>query len=567
MGIKLRPYQEDIVRRVLADWDTGYTDVLVTAATGAGKTIVALEILDRAIGDSHRRALILSHRDELVQQPVDRLCQFWPHRAGQAGIVKAQQDDVQAQIISASVQTLVNPQRLQGILDHGPIAFLWIDECHHSTAPTYMRVYEALRAANPDLKHLGVTATPLRSDGIGLHNVYQKESARYGIKELVNLGWLCPPRWLAIQTGISLKGVRSNRRADGDYDFSPRRLANVFETDNCFELVAESHKRFAGDRLALAFTPSVEGAHRLAEKFNAADIPAAAADGGTDHQQRGQILRDLRNGKIRVAVNCQLWTEGVDIPEISCIHMVRPTRSDSLYVQCVGRGLRIVPGKEDCLILDYCPVDTRNVVMLGDVLAGQEIRREVYMKPESVPGEVAGGFTFDQSGLRTLEGDPAELISRRLDYLSASPWRWIRHPSGWMFISLGPGSTDRVDRTLAMSPIRDTMSLFLLYRRPGEVWKVHQFREGTFEELSEAAEAYLEYRGNLPLIKRNLAWQHEPATEPQRRYAISLGCWEPGMSRGDCANAITATLALKVLRERGYLDACDRARESVSIAV
>lgn len=558
--LKLRPYQTDTIRRVIADWDAGHTDVLVTMATGGGKTIVFLEILDRVLDSPGKRALILAHRQELIHQPVERLYQFWPHRHGQAGIVMAESDEAHAPIVVATVQTLNSGDRLESLLAYGAIDYIISDECHHIVADSYLAVLEKLRDANPELRHLGVTATPFRSDEVGLGNVFEKESARYGIRELVQLGWLCPPRWLAVQTGISLKGVRSYAGSDGR-DYSLKQLANVFETDNCFELVAESHRKYADGRKALAFTPSVDGAYRLAEKFREAGIPAAAADGTTAKSERAQILRSLRKGDLHVAVNCGIWTEGVDIPEVSCIHMVRPTQSDGLYVQCVGRGLRPVPGKEDALILDYAPKEVRNVVMLGDVLAGREseeqadINPDVFLvDPEAGEGELVGGFTFDMSGFKLLTGDPAELISRALNYMAATPWRWSRDSSGWLFIGLGKGSDD-VDRTVAMSPADETMSLYLVARKPEErSYRAYPWKEGSFEELTLEAERYFERRGNPILAQKQQRWRKEPSTDKQERFAKRLGCWKRGMSRGECAEAITATLALEALGKRGYLN-------------
>jgi ATP-dependent helicase IRC3 len=115
----------------------------------------------------------------------------------------------------------------------------------------------------------------------------------------------------------------------------------------------------------------VAGAYALAEAFNAAGFSAMAADGTTDKQVRRQILADFRAGKFQVLVNCGLWTEGLDVPEIACIHLARPTKSDGLYIQMVGRGLRPVTNKTDCLILDYLPADARNVAMLGDISAAR----------------------------------------------------------------------------------------------------------------------------------------------------------------------------------------------------
>ena len=366
MTVQLRPYQRQTIDAIKADWNAGFTDVMTTVATGGGKTVIFLQLLDEVLQDG-ARAMILAHRNELIQQPYDRRGQFWPHRQERAGIVMADRNETWAQLVIGTVQTLQSEKRLAQVLRSGPIDYLVIDEAHHAVAGGYQQVLAALKDCNPQLRHLGVTATPLRADEKGLREIYQKESAHFGIKELVKQGYLAPPRWLAIQTGISLADIRT-QGSGADRDFSAKQLANVFETSNCFDLVVESHKQYANGRQSVAFTVSVEGAYQLAETFKAAGIAAAAADGKTAMADRRQLLNDFRTGKFQVLCNVALWTEGLDLPEISCVHQVRPTQSDGLYTQMIGRGLRLFPGKIDALILDYAPVDSRNIALMCDGL-------------------------------------------------------------------------------------------------------------------------------------------------------------------------------------------------------
>ncbi|GIV73515.1 DEAD/DEAH box helicase [Caldilinea sp.] len=548
-SFRLRPYQREAIDAVKRDWQDGYTDVLVTAATGAGKTQVFLQLLDEVLQEN-QRALILAHRQELIHQPYERLGEFWPHRQRQAGILMGDLDQCDAQIVIATVQTLQNEARLARLLQHGPIDYLIHDEAHHAVAKGHRDVIAALKDVNPELRHLGVTATPIRADEVGLRTIYQKESAHYGIRELVKLGYLAPPRWLAIQTGISLAGIRS-QGCGPERDFNQKQLADVYETANCFELVVESHRRYAADRKAIAFTVSVDGAYELAAAFNRAGIPAAAADGTTDKAARRQILNDFRSGRYQVLVNALLWTEGLDLPEVSCVHQVRPTRSDGLYTQMIGRALRLFPGKTDALILDYAPLDSRNIAMLGDVL-GVEARKEAYIKPGGTPGEVVGGFTFDGQ-VKWLQGNPMEIVSRQLDYLAATPWRWAQPlgRTGPMVLGLGPGA-DGVDRTLVISPPGEEMDVWLVARRDGERWhRAYHVMRGTFEECSEWANDYADQRGNAVLARKQAAWRDSPTSEEQVKFARRLGVWQEGMTRGECAEAITCKLALDALRRKG----------------
>lgn len=323
---ELRPYQTQAVRDVLAAWETS-PSLLGVAATGAGKTVIFLalakELTER---DPSARVLILAHREELLDQPVERAALFGPEFAAHLGIVAAERDQYDARVVVASVQTVRQTKRLERILSAGVITHVITDEAHHATATSYRTVYEALRAANTELRHLGVTATPKRTDHEGLVAIFGSVVFKYGIKELVGLGYLVPFKALAVETGISLQGVHVDA---GDYRVSD--LRKVFELDNCFELVAETHLRYAPGRRGLAFTASVAGAYRLAEVLSEAGISAAAADGTTPKEERREILRRFRAGELDILVNCGLWTEGLDVPEVSVIHQVRPTKSDLVY--------------------------------------------------------------------------------------------------------------------------------------------------------------------------------------------------------------------------------------------
>lgn len=544
--MKLRPYQRQTIDSIRSAWNDGAADVLAVLATGMGKTAIFLGMIDEILQEQpDARFLVVAHRKELIEQPIERIAEFWPQRAGQVGIVMAGQNECDRPITVATIQTLQSAGRIEQIASHGVIDYLIVDEAHHASADGYLSVIESLKDFNPRLKHLGVTATPVRSDGDGLP--YDKKVAHFGVREGVRDGWLAPPRWLAIQTGINLAGVPVYG-SGSSRDFSQKALVDVYETSNCFDLVAESHQKYAAGRKALAFVSSVDGAYRLADTLNEAGIPAIAADGTTPKDERKQILDDFRSGRYDVLVNCALFTEGLDVPEVSCIHQVRPTKSDSLYLQMIGRGLRLFPGKEDALILDYAPADARNVTMLGDVL-GIDAKKEAYIEESEEEGFVIAGFTFD-GDVRWMNGNPMEIVSRQLDYLNMSPWRW-RKPdgnTGPMVLGLGPGD-DGIDRSLVMSAPGSEMNVWLVAKKEDERWhKAYRVLSGTFEQCSEWAEDYAEQRGNTILARKQQRWRNNLASDGQIKYARRLGIWQPGMTKGDCADAITAKLALNAVK-------------------
>lgn len=199
--------------------------------------------------------------------------------------------------------------------------------------------------------------------------------------------------------------------------------------------------------------------------------------------------------------------------------------------------------------------------MMGDVL-GTPLRKDAYVEEKELEGEVLGGFTFDGS-YNWLEGNPAEIISRQLNYLDVSPWSWYRR-DGYMSLGLGKGSDD-VERTLVIGPPQDgMMSLYLVARRDGErSWRAYDALVGaTWAEISEWAEDYAGKRGNAVLAAKSRSWRRQPTTDAQIKYAKRIkGAYKPGMSKGELAQSITHALALqsierlqqaRLLSEREY---------------
>ena len=571
--MKLRPYQVDAVNAVMRDWQT-HPDVLGVAATGAGKTQIFLAILQQVCSPAllpESRALIIAHRQELIDQPVERAA-GWPGWDIPMGVVMGDRDECDRPITVATVQTLSSEKRLAGLLKYGAIDYLITDEAHHVNADSYLALVERLRQVNPNLRHLGVTATPFRADGDGLSRVFAHVSFHISIADLVKLHYLTQPRWLGIATGISLKGVES--RAG---DFVQSQLAQRFDTPEGRAVITQSYREYAQGRRAIAFTASVAGAHALAAAFNDQGVVAAAIDGTTPKDERRRILKRYRAGEITVLANCQVLTEGFDAPGTSCVLMCRPTRSDSLYVQMIGRGLRpaggdpLRPGMalagEDCLILDFQPEGARNVVMAGDVLGlPLEQRRAArdLMKEKAEPGDVQLGFTFDGEHF-DAGGTPLEIIARQLDYLQASPFVWERK-DGWLVLGLGEAS-DGKDRILAITPPDESgqMTLHGLWREkvPGfdgtprwGSWRSAELKTSTsLEELGAEGELRAAKFGAGVLMNKGRGWREQPATDGQVAYLRRLMPREARKELGQHLTKGTAASLITYYQARAVL--CD----------
>lgn len=546
----LRPYQLEANAAISRAWSEATNDVLLVAATGAGKTNMFLRLLvDELTAHPERRALILAHRRELIDQPLQRIGSIAPDWleasfAPRVGIVMAERNEPSCQITIATVQSLTGRSaaakaagrwpRIEALLAHGLIDYLVIDEAHHATADSYLTIWRQLREANPNLRNLGVTATPIRADGEGLSTVYEHVAARITIADLVKLHYLVQPRWLAIDTGISLKGVGSS---GGDY--SPGDLAKRFDTPRGRRIIVESYQQYAAGRRSIAFTASVEGAHDLAEAFQLAGVKAAAIDANTPKAERAQLVNGFRSGAITILCNVDVLTEGFDAPGASCVLMCRPTKSDGRYIQCMGRGLRPVNGiaepGEDCIILDFLPEDVRNIVMAGDVLGvpkaqSDALRTMIEEREENEDGELSQlGFTFDGERL-DYGGTPLEIVARQLDYLNASRWQWDRR-DGWMTLGLGPGD-DGIERSLAIVPCEGGHVLYGMARKPiGEdergkmrygSWQRVLCQQGQLDELCALAESKADRYAVQTLAAKGRSWHKGLASEPQINYLRRL---------------------------------------------
>jgi len=221
-----------------------------------------------------------------------------------------------------------------------------VHNCHHSPARSYKRVIDYYRK-NPNLRVLGVTATPDRKDEKALGRIFDAVAYEYQICDAIRDGWLVPirQRFLRVES-LDLSGVRT--ASDGD--LADEQLASVMEAEKtCIGVVNPTYEIAAG-RKTLVFASSVRHAEMMAEMFNG-HRPGCAAFvcGTTGTQERQEIIEAFRAGRIQFLCNCGIATEGFDVPDIQVISMARPTKSRALYAQCIGRGTRPLAGIVDAL--------------------------------------------------------------------------------------------------------------------------------------------------------------------------------------------------------------------------
>ncbi len=333
----LRDYQTNSVSEIRAAFTEGHRAVCYVAPTGSGKTVLFTHIAE-GLFRKGRRAWILCHRRELLAQTSAALAKFGvPH-----GMVSPQYPSDYAQPIQvASIQTIINAKRQEGLeAPHLIIA----DECHHAVSKTWAAVI----GLHPGAKLLGVTATPMRLDGVGLRQVFDAMVLGPTVQGLIDGGHLAKVRCYAPAPLVDLSGVKT---VLGDYALGE--LENRVNRKAVTGDAIGHYRTHVKGAPAIAFCVSVAHAHAVAEEFRTAGYRAAAVDGGMNDADRKARIGGLADGAVQVLTSCELVSEGLDIPIVTAALLLRPTQSLGMHRQQIGRILRPAPGKEYAIVMDH----------------------------------------------------------------------------------------------------------------------------------------------------------------------------------------------------------------------
>lgn len=358
----LRPYQRAAIEAVLGARRGGTKRMLVSLPTGAGKTVIFSHLARLA----RRQVLVLAHREELLGQARDKLERALESGgAGGAGVVSiergAQSASEDAKVLVCSIRSL-HEERLARVIRGRDFGLVIYDECHHAAADDNLRVLRQLGVFDEDWTGtlLGFTATTERGDGKGLKAVFERIVYSRTLPEMIEDGFLCPLRGFRVSTAADLRAVPSG----GGADFPEEALAEAVDIEERNALVARSIQELARDRRTIVFCVSVRHARSLTRALEHIGVPTGMVYGAMKSHDRAQALADFREGRTQALTNVGVLTEGFDDPGVSCIAMARPTRSEGLYAQCVGRGTRLHPDKKDCLILDFVDLSDLNLSTL-----------------------------------------------------------------------------------------------------------------------------------------------------------------------------------------------------------
>jgi superfamily II DNA or RNA helicase len=491
--MKLRPYQTECIESVFREFET-VRSTLAVAATGTGKTTVFGSIADKWLRMNRGRVCMIAHREELVMQSKGRLdemtgasfeIEMAEYSAASGGGM------FRSPGIVASVQSLCQDRRL---MKHDPADYglLIIDEAHHAAgcAKSYMSIVRHF-SKNPSLKILGVTATPDRADEMALGETFDSVAFEFGVQDAIEGGWLVPVRQRLVTVGdLDLSRVKTTGG-----DLNAAELEAVMTEESMLHKVVSPSIELIGDQPTLVFAAGVSHAHQMADIFNRhRQGMAVAIDGETEKEKRRHYLRQFKDGRIQVIVNCAVLTEGTDLPNVRNIIMARPTKSRSLYAQIAGRGTRPLPeariddhhdsadarraaiarsSKPDCVIVDFVGNSGRHkLIHASDVLGGKYSDEIVEEAEKKIRERAAKGVDTDVlEAMKWVEEQMAERRREERAKLIAQASYFVRDVSPFDLFDIRAGrepgylrgkpSTERQRAYLRSNGVRNPETLSL----------------------------------------------------------------------------------------------------------
>jgi superfamily II DNA or RNA helicase len=424
--LELRPYQRDALTAIEAAALRGIRRQVVSLPTGAGKTVIFAHL----IVERQTRTLILVHRDELIHQTLDKLAMVSRGTDLDIGVVKAARDEHAGDVVVASVQTLQREARLQRLAQ--TFGLVVVDECHHALPDnSYGRILDHVGTTRDQGPlTVGYTATPFRPNNDPIIATPEKpgcfDEVVYSVPllGLITQGYLSPISAKGIfLTDLNLDQVRTRH---GDYVESD--LAEALMAAKAPEHLVRGYQELAGGRRALLFCPTVEMAYAVEHAFQSAGLHAASVVGETPLPERHAIYRQIRAGHLEALVSCAVLTEGFDEPSIDCIMLARPTKSKVLFYQCIGRGLRLWPTKEDCLLIDATGATKRH----GLLSMAAELGLLLPKTPQDLATGAGSGGPSDEDETDAPSGYQAHDIN----LADRTRLHWVETPKGYWVVSL-----------------------------------------------------------------------------------------------------------------------------------
>lgn len=351
LDVRPYPHQQEILDDLQSERETrGRHKNLVIAATGTGKTVVAALDYKRLRPSAHQqpRLLFLAHRKEILEQSLRTYRDVLKEEAFGELMVDGHRP-LKGTHVFASIQSMARTQELER-WDPAHFDIVVIDEFHHADANSYRRVLDHFTPA----ELLGLTATPERADGVNVTQAFfdGRAASELRLWDALEADLLVPFHYFGIGDGVDLRSLRFSR---GHYDTGQLEQALTGNDARAAKILAAVEDKVTDppSMRALGFCVSVEHARYMARVFNDAGLPALALSGESHPEERRRGLESLRNGEVTCLFAVDLFNEGLDIPMIDTVLMLRPTQSSTIFLQQLGRGLRRADGKSVLTVLDF----------------------------------------------------------------------------------------------------------------------------------------------------------------------------------------------------------------------
>lgn len=541
--MQLRPYQRDCLENIRAKYRAGRRRILVALPTGTGKTVVFAQL--PTFFQMKKRMLVLAHRQELIDQAVEKFRVVAPDLA--VGVEQsARRATPDARVVVASVPTLGRGDT-ERLLQLNPEDFyvIVIDEAHHAVAATYRRVLDHFRVFEPDSRRLvvGFTATPRRGDKQSLAKVFEEIAFARSLPEMIRDGFLSPIRGWRVRTDVELDHVRVRRG-----DFVEGELAHAVDTPERNRVVVDAYGELAARRRAIVFAAGVEHAQRLAEAFEASGTRAAAVWGAMGGEERARTLRRFREGALEVLTNCNVLTEGYDEPRVDCVIMARPTKSQLLYAQMVGRGTRLHPDKSDLVVIDIVDNSRRHrlagLSALFDLPDSLDLAGHSAIEVSDEVERVAREYPWIDTTRATTAAELAT-VTERIEFFRFEPpekiapytsLTWCRSPDGGYRLFLTDGEW--------IGLREDNLGRWeIAVRAAGQAHPVPaKSTVGKLADAVRAADAAVaRHRPEaMRVVTMDAGWRDEAPTDKQLAYLVGRKIpTPPALTRGQASWMIT----------------------------
>lgn len=407
----LRSHQREAKAKIFEAWQK-YDSVMLQMPTGTGKTYLFTSLINDIIKtykQAHKEIniLVVAHRTELLDQISATLNKFGIDH----GFIQGTREQyLWKRVQVGSIMSLLT-EKNQYNVSRQKFDFIIVDEAHHSLADTYIKLFELF----PNAKKLGVTATPWRLNHESFCSLYQHLIVSPQISWFIKNNLLADFDYVSIKPESDVQKLVDKSEIAATGDFSNSDLDNTFNNQRIRSKLYKSYQQFAQGRKGIIYAINKRHAAKIAELYNSHGVKAVAIDCDTPKDERQELISAFKAGDIAVLVNVDIFTEGFDCPDVNFIQLARPTKSLALYLQQVGRGLRIVPGKEKTIILDN--VGLYNYFGLPDAnrkwqfhFNGRDDVEHHNNKPLDNTGKEMPDFEFDESKFE--EDDEQMLVVR-----------------------------------------------------------------------------------------------------------------------------------------------------------